>query len=84
MHISTSEGVVTVGFRYGRDSKKRVVTTANVTIPGCLTPFVGQVTCSKQDHFEKEAGRKGALAKAMKPIDREVRAQIWEGYFARK
>lgn len=45
--------------------------------------WFGEAVCSLSDQFEKEKGRKVALARAIKPLPREVRACIWAGYLYR-
>lgn len=46
---------------------------------------MGTAKCSKLDNFEKEKGRKTALARAMKNarLHKDVRVKIWSGYFNR-
>jgi hypothetical protein len=41
----------------------------------------GIAYCSPVDHFNKSVGRKKALARAIKTLPREIRAQIWTAYF---
>ena len=43
----------------------------------------GTAQCSKRDNFQKEAGRKIALARAIKDFSQEERTEIWKKYFSR-
>jgi len=43
----------------------------------------GEALCHPLDQFVKEYGRKTALSRAMKDLDREFRAKVWNAYFKR-
>lgn len=43
----------------------------------------GYAICHENDRFEKERGRKLALARALKGKNKAFRTQVWEAYFAR-
>jgi len=40
----------------------------------------GEVTCGKNDNFEKKIGRKISLTRAIETLPRENRILIWEDY----
>lgn len=43
--------------------------------------FSGLANCSVRDQFEKAKGRKVALARAMKSLEKSLRRQLWKSYF---
>jgi hypothetical protein len=45
--------------------------------------LMGIACCSLKDSFNKETGRKIALARCLKPCDRVFRKQAWEAYLGR-
>jgi hypothetical protein len=47
------------------------------------TLLYGRSKCSKKDQFNKEAGRKLALERAIAPLPRTDRALIWSVYHGR-
>ena len=74
---------------YIREQAVRGYTTCVIKLGTREAPegeFVGEAYCSKLDVFNKEVGRKIALARALNnaKFDRNVRKQIWQTYFARK
>jgi hypothetical protein len=83
MDIVTDRGKVHVGFGYTTDKKHRIVTHAYVNLFDGVEELEGVATCSKADRFSKETGRKVALEFALQDLPRELRSQIWVGYFAR-
>lgn len=42
---------------------------------------LGVAVCHPNDPFCRATGRKIALARAIKHLDREIRTQIWKAYF---
>lgn len=60
------------------------ITTATVD-NGRGTTLVGRAMCSALDNFDKDKGRKIALAKALKEsgLDHKERSIIWDRYHAR-
>ena len=83
MNIVTDRGVVRLGFGYTVDKKHRRVTHAYVNLFDGDEELEGVATCSKNDYFTKNEGRKWALKYALESLPRELRAQVWQGYFAR-
>jgi|WetSurMetagenome_2_1015567.scaffolds.fasta_scaffold271778_3 hypothetical protein len=83
MDIVTDRGSVHLSFGYTTDKKHRTVTHAYVTLFDGVEVLEGVATCSKLDRFSKEVGRKTALSYAIQGLPRELRAQIWTGYFSR-
>lgn len=54
------------------------------TEKGCAMnpqPYQGAAYCNPCDQFSKKAGRKISLGRALKPLPRSLRQQIWEAYF---
>ena len=54
------------------------------TVKGCAMnpqPYQGAAYCNPGDQFSKKAGRKISLGRALKPLPRSLRQQIWEQYF---
>lgn len=41
----------------------------------------GEATCAHIDNFCRSTGRKVALSRAMKSVDKALRKGIWDGYF---
>lgn len=60
------------------------VTSCKMLINGD-TLITGTAACLQGDHFNKEKGRKIALARALKEagVARDTRVLVWEGYFDR-
>src|SRR5256885_1886821 len=51
----------------------------------CRTPgTTGVAKCSLKDEFKKITGRKLAFARAIEPLPRGVRRQLWENYFEQR
>jgi hypothetical protein len=50
---------------------------------GTTTLLSGRAKCSKKDNFNKEAGRKLSLARAIAVLPRDDRGVIWSTYFSR-
>lgn len=46
--------------------------------------ITGVATCNVGDQFNYETGRRLSLARAIAPLPREIRKEIWEQYFAQK
>lgn len=44
----------------------------------------GVATCNVGDQFNYEKGRRLSLARALAPLPREIRKEIWEQYFKQK
>lgn len=83
MNIVTDRGTVHIGFGYTTDKKHRIVTHAYVNLFDGVEELEGVATCSKEDKFTKDEGRKHALKYALENVPRDLRTQIWAGYFAR-
>jgi hypothetical protein len=45
-------------------------------------PLTGNAVCSVNDQFRRRVGRKRALARALNPLPRPVRREIWEDLWA--
>lgn len=61
----------------------KAVTTAFLRFPDDEV-WIGNAWCSLDDQFNKERGRKIALARALQHSpDRSWRRQVWDAYFAR-
>jgi hypothetical protein len=76
-------------FRYITEFKDRTVGTKATLL--CLFPelgaaeHVGFSQCSPKDNFNKETGRKIALARTLtNAFTKEQRTQVWRQYFARR
>ena len=52
-------------------------------LDGYTTMLSGRAVCGKKDNFNKEAGRKLALARAIAMLPRNDRSLIWSAYFGR-
>jgi hypothetical protein len=50
---------------------------------GTLDAVVGVAFCSRKDNFDRAAGRKLALARAMLTYDYQLRTAIWAAYLTR-
>lgn len=53
-------------------------------VKGCADaehPYFGAAHCNPQDQFSKSAGRKISLGRALQPLPRSLREQIWIAYF---
>lgn len=53
-------------------------------VKGCAAdkhPYFGSASCHPGDQFNKRIGRKLAMARALKPLPRNLRQQIWAEYF---
>jgi hypothetical protein len=48
---------------------------------GATDALQGQAHCAAGDMFDKSRGRKVALARALKSLPRQSRAEIWTAYF---
>lgn len=67
----------------------RYVTTCRLhegtcVVKGCASqdhPLYGAAFCHPNDQFSKRVGRKMALARALAPLPRNLRQQIWDAYF---
>ena len=57
-------------------------TSASVENQGEEVGF-GMARCSAGDIFCRETGRKLAMARALKDLDKPVRTAIWQAYFQR-
>jgi len=75
---------IRIRFKYHRDSPDHNGETLCFVYLGGGEPYVGWAHCSKQDQFCKETGRKVALARAVKPLDKATRKRVWEAYFGRR
>lgn len=61
-----------------------VITNCNIICPDGEA-WIGTAVQNPEDRFVKETGRKISLTRALLGItDKNVRAQIWKAYFARK
>lgn len=53
-------------------------------VKGCaelIHPYRGLAICHENDQFNKAVGRKISLGRALQPLPRELRKQIWYAYF---
>jgi cell wall hydrolase len=53
-------------------------------IKGCAEiahPYYGAAFCHENDQFSKRVGRKLAMSRAIKPLPRSLRQQLWAAYF---
>lgn len=87
MLIETKEGKYRVYWRhtnFPKDKKVSTVTICSILKDGSIAPAVqGFSTCSREDDFCKDKGRKISLTRALREYPREFRTQIWQAYFKR-
>lgn len=85
-----STGDTTYAFRFYHTRKFRTKPRMTFCVvlrrhesDGHTTLLSGRARCSKKDNFNKEAGRKLALERAIAILPRADRALIWSAYFGR-
>lgn len=47
-----------------------------------VTTLHGKTVCNPKDQYVKRTGRKMALRRALKPMHKEIRTQIWDACLA--
>ncbi len=73
-----------LGFRHSAPGDTPRTTSAMLDVGGGAYIW-GWATCSPEDNFEKEKGRKIALTRLARVFDRkEDRRAIWQAYLGRK
>lgn len=93
MFLDTGDKQFTAHFQHFRDSRQHWLTRVKihpgrcevkgcvgiVTAPDCF--YQGIAKCNPCDQFSKKVGRRMALTRALEPLPRSLRAQIWEAYW---
>lgn len=85
MILQTENHKWEIKFMHDSDAEGRftLVTVAEVDKENPLNifPLNGEAFCHPTDQFRRSTGRKVALARALKSLDRATRTQIWNAYF---
>jgi hypothetical protein len=71
-------------FQENGNTLKYVGHTTCVILKGEELISTGKAFCGEKDKYNKEKGRKVALSRAIKNLDRDTRTTIWNEYFCRK
>lgn len=96
-HVNTEGLNISFSFAHHRDvdlvlplklNPKKLVHVTDITLCDMLVDgkeFMGEACCTAEDPFQKEAGRKVALTRALQEagLSRKVRQQVWIKYFSR-
>jgi hypothetical protein len=77
MKLQTSIGELIVKFRHENPIGTHCV------LEGGSWKTSGDSRCSPKDHFCRETGRKVSLAKALNPLPKTVRKEVWDAYLNR-
>lgn len=75
MKIETSKGQVTLDFHHGFDFTNCIVKLDNNS-----NLFNGSSRVSSNDKFVKVIGRRISLKRALSPLDKKLRTEIWNEY----
>lgn len=89
MILNTSEGEFRAHFRHEK-TEAGWRTECSVHVAPCLTASrpcgseslgIGVAKCSPRDAFCRATGRKVAFGRAIAPLPRHVRRELWDAYF---
>jgi hypothetical protein len=93
MFLDTGDKQFTAHFQHFRDSREHWLTRVKIhpgrcEVKGCVgivtQPeefYQGVAKCCARDQFTKRTGRKIALERAIRPMPRDIRKEIWQAYW---
>lgn len=77
-------GSTNIGVKFSHSNDNWLSSGRRLTACFVITPnktHIGNAFCSHNDQYNKNTGRKIALARAIKTAPRSVRKLIWDAYF---
>lgn len=84
IHINIGDEPAKVYFQHVRGVYKNSASYTHCIIQTTNHLWNGQSRCAQCENFDKNKGRKLALARALSFVDRPNRKPVWDAYFAKR